>query len=172
MARRAGSPDRSRTAAEPQWLDQRERAAWLALTGVLLRLPGALDSQLQRDSGLSYFDYMVLAVLSEAPDWTRPDEGPRSPRQRLALAAVARGVEARVPWGGLPVAAAGGPPGHRRVADRRWLRGRLQGAAPGHVAAVRAYVFDALTDRQVDQLKVIGVRLLDQVDPGGWRPEL
>lgn len=31
-------------------------------------LPGALDSQLRADSGLTHFEYFVLAVLSEAPD--------------------------------------------------------------------------------------------------------
>lgn len=171
MARRAASPDRSRTAAEPQWLDQRERAAWLALTGVLLKLPGALDSQLQRDSGLSYFDYMVLAVLSEAPDRTRPMKdlallanGSLSRLSHVVSKLESRGWVCRSPLpedGRVTVAS---------LTDEGFAV--IEGAAPGHVAAVRAYVFDALTDRQVDQLKVIGVRLLDQVDPGGWRPEL
>ena len=33
-------------------------------------LPGALDAQLQRDAGVSHFEYMVLAMLSEAPEHT------------------------------------------------------------------------------------------------------
>ena len=33
-------------------------------------LPGALDTQLRRDSGLSHFDYFTLAMLSEAPERT------------------------------------------------------------------------------------------------------
>ena len=42
----------------------------MGLIGVVELLPGALDSQLQRDAGVSHFEYMVLAKLSEAPDRT------------------------------------------------------------------------------------------------------
>jgi hypothetical protein len=30
-------------------------------------LPGAIDAQLQRDSGISFFEYLVLAALPESP---------------------------------------------------------------------------------------------------------
>ena len=52
---------------DARWLDERERAAWLALTSVLIRLPAALDAQLRRDAGISHFEYAVMAGLSEAP---------------------------------------------------------------------------------------------------------
>jgi DNA-binding MarR family transcriptional regulator len=171
MEQGAASPDRSRTTVEPQWLDERERAAWLALTGVLLKLPGVLDSQLQKDSGLSYFDYMVLAVLSEAPTRTMPMKdlamlanGSLSRLSHVVSKLEARGWVCRSPQ-----------PEDRRVTVASLTEKGLavvEAAAPGHVAAVRSYVFEALTARQVDQLKVIGVRVLDQVDPGGWRPDL
>ena len=56
---------------EPRWLNSDEREVWLTLVGVMMKLPGALDAQLQRDAGLSHFEYMVLAGLSEAPERTR-----------------------------------------------------------------------------------------------------
>src|SRR5690349_3789720 len=56
--------------AEPRWLDPDEQAAWLGLTGVLIRLPAVLDTQLQRDAGISHFEYQVLAGLSMADDRT------------------------------------------------------------------------------------------------------
>src|SRR5690606_19066380 len=34
-------------------------------------LPGAVETQLKRDAGLTLFDYHVLAMLSEAPGKTR-----------------------------------------------------------------------------------------------------
>ena len=40
-------------------------------------------------------------------------------------------------------------------------------AAPGHVAAVRALVVDALTAAQLNQLSAISARLLRQLDPEG-----
>src|SRR5690625_3598342 len=60
----------NRRTGEPQWLSAEERNAWLALTGLLVRLPGALDNQLERDSQLSFFEYMVLAMLAEQEDQT------------------------------------------------------------------------------------------------------
>src|SRR5699024_10087017 len=50
---------------EPEWLSAQERGSGLALPGLLVRLPGALDTQLERDAHLSFFEYMVLAMLAE-----------------------------------------------------------------------------------------------------------
>ena len=38
-----------------------ELAAWKSLSTLLFKLPGVLDYQLQRDSALSHFEYLVLA---------------------------------------------------------------------------------------------------------------
>src|SRR3954462_12498221 len=54
----------------PKWLSAEERAVWVRLSAVLELLPGVLDSQLRRDAGLTYFEYYLLAMLSEAPDRT------------------------------------------------------------------------------------------------------
>ena len=43
---------------------------------------------------------------------------------------------------------------------------QLVAAAPGHVAAVREYVIDALTPEQLGQLKAIGDQVHRRVDPG------
>ena len=53
-----------------RWLDEDEQRAWLRLAGVMLKLSPALDSQLQRDSDLTHFDYLCLAMLSETEDRT------------------------------------------------------------------------------------------------------
>src|SRR3954468_15574771 len=53
---------------QPPWLEGIERDAWLSLIGVIIRLPAALDAQLQRDAGLSHFEYMVMVNLSNADD--------------------------------------------------------------------------------------------------------
>ena len=49
---------------------------------MLIELPTALDAQLQRDAGISHFEYQVLAMLSMAPDRTL---------RMTELAAVANG---------------------------------------------------------------------------------
>ncbi len=71
----------------PRWLSPDELRAWLPVGGLLLKLPAALDAQMQRDSGLSHFEYLVLANLSEAPDRTR---------RMSELAALANGSLSRL----------------------------------------------------------------------------
>src|SRR3954454_17327288 len=56
--------------AEPRWLTRAEEQSWIATSGMMMLLPAALDGQLQRDSGLSLFEYFVLSRLSKAPGRT------------------------------------------------------------------------------------------------------
>jgi len=53
-----------------EWLTDDERAAWLRLIAVVRLLPGVLDSQLRTASGLTHYEYFVLARLSDAPPCT------------------------------------------------------------------------------------------------------
>ena len=53
-----------------EWLSDEQQAAWRPFVGLLLRLPAALDAQLQKDAGITQFDYLVLSGLSEAPNRT------------------------------------------------------------------------------------------------------
>ena len=76
MSRRAAayddamaSPDLP-SAASPRWLDAEERATWLSLSRIIVKLPSALDGQLERDADLNYFEYIVMAMLSEQDDRT------------------------------------------------------------------------------------------------------
>ena len=150
---------------EPRWLNEEERQAWLALASVLLRLPAALDTQLQRDAGMSHFEYQVMAAaLSEHPDHT----------MRISdIATLTEGSLARVSQ------AIG------RLENRGWVRrtpdptdgrytlatltedgwAKVVDTAPGHVDAVRGFVFDPLTRAQVRQLTNIGRRIVHAVDP-------
>ena len=150
-------------APEPRWLEGIERDAWLSLIGVIIRLPAALDAQLQRDAGLSHFEYMVMVNLSNADDHVL---------RMSQLAAQCHSSLSRLSH----VVA--------RLERRGWLRrdpcpddGRatlatltddgfatLASAAPGHVDAVRAYVIDALDPEQLGQLSAIGDTILGRLD--------
>lgn len=150
-------------APEPRWLDGIERDAWLSLIGVIIRLPAALDAQLQRDAGLSHFEYMVMVNLSNAEDHVL---------RMSQLAALCHSSLSRLSH----VVA--------RLERRGWLRrepcpddgratlatltddgfAKLASAAPGHVDAVRAYVIDALDPEQLGQLSAIGDTILGRLD--------
>jgi DNA-binding MarR family transcriptional regulator len=148
---------------KPRWLDETERAAWLQLIGVIIRLPAALDSQLQRDAGFSHFEYTVLVHLSNAPDRVL---------RMSRLAALCHSSLSRLSH----VVA--------RLERRGWVRrdpcpddGRatlatltdtgfaeLAAAAPGHVDAVRAYVIDALDAEQLRELTAICDTIMRRMD--------
>jgi DNA-binding MarR family transcriptional regulator len=58
-----------KSAQPPRSLNHLEWSAWLQLVSTFTLLPAALDSQLQRDAGMSHFEFAVMATLSRQPDW-------------------------------------------------------------------------------------------------------
>ena len=147
-----------------RWLDADEREAWLSLIRIVVKLPPLLDAQLERSAGLSFFEYTILAMLSEQPDralrMSRLAALTNASPSRLSHAA--RHLEAR----GLLVREAD-------PADGRCIRALLTGAgydavvaaAPGHVGAVRDLVLGALDRRQLARLRQVNELILRRVDP-------
>jgi DNA-binding MarR family transcriptional regulator len=148
---------------EPRWLKGVEAEAWLRLIGVIIRLPAALDTQLQRDAGLSHFEYTVMVNLSIVPGRVL---------RMSQLAGVCHSSLSRLSH----VVA--------RLERRGWIRrepcpddgratlatltddgfAKLASAAPGHVEAVRSFVIDALDERQLRELTAIGDTILRRLD--------
>lgn len=161
---RAGRRDDPATG--PLWLTPRERRAWLALTGMVIKLPSSLDGQLQRDSGLTFFEYMVLAMLSESS----------SRALRMTQLSVLTGgslsrlshVAKRLESQGL-IMRNSDPNDRRSTVATLTDSGlaKVEGSAPRHVENVRRLVIDALTPTQLDQLAVIGEAVLAGIDPEG-----
>lgn len=149
---------------EPQWLDGDEQRAWLALASLTVRLPSALDARMQREAGITHFEYVVMAVLSMSPEHTlRMSELAEYADSSLSrLSNVAARLEKR---GWL----------HRYPdpEDGRWTLATLTrdglkqvtDAAPGHVGEVRRLIFDAITPTQRRQLTEICQRILTRIDP-------
>ena len=152
------------------WLNDEELAAWLRLIGVVELLPGALDTQLRRDSGVTHFEYMVLAMLSEADErtlqmsWLARRTNATLPRlSHVVRRLEERGLVERSPCPG------DGRATNARLTEAGWEL--VVAAAPGHVDNVRAHVIDALTPEQVTQLREIGDALLARLDPHGVMTE-
>jgi DNA-binding MarR family transcriptional regulator len=149
---------------EVEWLEPEQLRSWMTLAALMIRLPGALDYQLQRDSGLTHFEYTVLAGLSESPG--------RSLRMSN-LAGFANGSLSRLSHVVKRLERRGLVERRPSEEDRRITVAtiteagftQLVEAAPGHVATVRKYVIDALSPEQLEQLKVIGDQILEKVDP-------
>ena len=155
---------------DTRWLDADEQRAWLKLAGVMLRLAPALDSQLQRDSEMTHFEYLSLAMLSEAEGRT------------LRMSALAGLVNASLSRLSHVV---------RKLEERGWVErfpcedskrvtmvrltepGRvvLVAAAPGHVETVRSLVFDGLTGREVAVLERVADHVVSRIDEAGLPTE-
>jgi DNA-binding MarR family transcriptional regulator len=164
-------PDQNPPEAGPRWLTRAEGAAWLSLFGLILKLPSALEAQLQHDSGLSMFEYFVLSSLSMSPGRTqRMSElaffvnGSLSRLSNVVKRLEQRGLVRREP-----------SPENRRhinaiLTDDGWQT--VVAAAPGHVTAVRHLVFDALEPGQAEQLHDIGDRIVQRADPQSTWPAI
>jgi DNA-binding MarR family transcriptional regulator len=159
------SPDLPAAATPTRWLDPEERATWLSLSRIIVKLPTALDGQLERDADLNYFEYIVMAMLSEQEDRTlRMSQLAALTNASLSrLSHVAKRLEARGflrrepdPDDGRYTRALLTDDGMRKVED----------SAAGHVTAVRELVFDALSAAQQRRLREAIDAILVRVDPG------
>ena len=149
---------------EPRWLSAEERAAWLSTAAIMITLPAALDARLQREANLTFFEYMVLAVLSEHADRTMQMSdiaaGVSASLSRLShvvgrLEKQGLLFRARVPGSGRRSSATLTDAGYAKVIA----------AAPGHVSAVRKLFIDALTPADVVTMQRIGMAVAKRVTP-------
>jgi DNA-binding MarR family transcriptional regulator len=142
-----------------RWLTADEQEAWRAFATACQTLFGAIDAQLQRDSGLPHGYYEILVRLSEAPGratrMSQLAEASTSSKSRLSHAVA-------------------------RLEDRGWVRrtscptdrrgqiaeltdegfAALATAAPGHVEQVRRSLIDLLSTEQIEQLRQISESII------------
>ncbi len=156
---------------DTQWLNDAERAAWLRLVAVVELLPGVLDSQLRVESGLTHFEYFVLAMLSETPGRTlrMTSLAQRTNATLPRLSHVAHRLEDRGLVERFPCPEDGRAT-NVRLTGAGW--DAVVAAAPGHVETVRRHLLDPLTPEQLEQLRGIGDALLSRLDPAGQMTSL
>jgi DNA-binding MarR family transcriptional regulator len=166
----ADHTDLDPAAPDAPWLTPTEGAAWWPLSGLISKLPAALEQQLQRDAGISHFEYIVLSQLSVAPGRTL---------RMSDLAELANGSLSRLSHA------------MKRLEHRGWVRrepcpengryinailsedgyAKVTATAPGHVRAVRELVIDALSPAQLRQLREIGEVIMRRIEPEpAWPP--
>jgi DNA-binding MarR family transcriptional regulator len=137
-----------------QWLTEEEQQAWRALLIACQTLFGAIDAQLQHDSGLPHGYYEILVRLSESPGramrMSQLAEASTSSKSRLSHA-VAR-LEERG-WIKRTICATDRRGQVAQLTDEGFAA--LAAAAPGHVDQVRRYLIDRLSPEQISQLRAI-----------------
>jgi DNA-binding MarR family transcriptional regulator len=154
----AAAPALTEPADCTRWLDSEEQRAWRAFLQAAARVDEALDRQLQRDAGMPHAYYQVLAMLSEAPDRTL---------RMSELAGLTTSSASRLSHAVARLEEKGWVRRDRHPTDRRGALAvltdvgwdALVAAAPGHVNAVRAAIFDRLDPEQVAGLRAISERI-------------
>jgi len=138
-------------------LNNHEWSAWLQLMATFTLLPAAIDSQLQREAGMTHFEFGVMAALS------------RQPGRRLQLkdlAVIANGslsrlshVISRLERQGWVrrVSGSKGRATNAELTDKGYRK--LMHAGPIHFQEVRRLVFDVLTPDEVKDLRRVTSRL-------------
>ena len=134
-------------ATRSPWLDDDEQELWQSLLTIVIALPAALDRQLQRDAGISNFEYGVLARLSGAEqatlrlsDLARDCDGTLPRLSKVMDRLETRGWVTRRP----------DPTDGRYTLATLTAAGRekVGASAPEHVAKVKQLVLDPLTAAQ------------------------
>jgi DNA-binding MarR family transcriptional regulator len=151
-----------RAAPEDYWLDADQQQTWRHLVALMSTLPAALESDLQRTAGLTMFEYLVLANLSEADDATlRMTE--LAYRASSSLSRLSHVVS--------------------RLAKRGWVlkrpctkdgrvsevvlteagRAMVVQAAPDHARRVQELVIEPLTQRQLKALGDAAAAVVERI---------
>ncbi|MFM9612013.1 MarR family transcriptional regulator [Streptomyces sp. V2] len=132
---------------QPRWLSAQELRIWRSFSDLSLVMEDALDQQLRHDSGMSHLNYSMLVILSEQPEkrlrMTDLAEKLRIARTRLSYTVARMEEEGWVRREDSP----GDKRAQLAVLTEAGMAA-LAEAAPGHVALVRATVFDRLTPEQ------------------------
>ena len=139
---------------EDPWLSDEQQSVWRAFLRMSGGLTECIERDLQQGAGMPHAYYLILAMLSEAPD--------RSLRMNQ-LAAVVRASQSRVSHAIARLEDAGWvrripAPGDRRgqiatLTDAGFER--LLEVAPGHAETVRSIMFDPLSPEQLAQFGTI-----------------
>jgi DNA-binding MarR family transcriptional regulator len=147
----------------PGWLDDVQQDSWRAFAAAMVKLPWALECQLQRDAGLSFIEYHALARLSENSGHTlRMSELAQVTNASLSrLSHLIKRLERRNLVRREPDPTDGRYT--NAILTRAGLR-LLTASAPAHVAKVRELVIDALSPAELRALRTASERILHQIE--------
>ena len=141
------------------WLSSQEREGWLFISSIIFSLTRKMENQLQTEAGISFVEYMVLAMLSESKDLSLTMTELAITTNTLP-ARLSR-VVARLEKDGYVRRSLSAE--YRRVSICHLLPAgeqKIHEVAPSHVGEVRRQIFDHLTPEQVEQLAEIGKAVL------------
>ncbi|PRY44932.1 MarR family winged helix-turn-helix transcriptional regulator [Umezawaea tangerina] len=148
----------------PEALNPAELSAWTSLLGTVIWLPAALDTHMQRETGLSHSEYQVLWWLSVSDGGTRRmgDLADTASVTASHLSRIATRMEKRG-WIGRRPDSADGRQTIAYLTDSGWAKVAV--CQPHYTTALRALVFDRLDPTQLTQLETIMTGILTPLKP-------
>ncbi|NLE78838.1 MAG: MarR family transcriptional regulator [Rhodococcus sp.] len=152
----------ARQGTPTRWLDSQQQDAWRSLIALVTRLPAALDTQLQRESKLTHFEYFVLAELSESPE-RRLQLSTLAQQANASLSRLSHVITKMERAGWVERKKVTGCRGSQAVLTDTGMATIVE-AAPAHVESVRTMIFDGLDADQVHQLSDVARAMLTQLD--------
>ena len=141
------------------WLSDEQQRAWRTYLEMTAALARRIERDLQSAAGMPHAYYMILAMLSEAPD--------RSMRMH-ELADIVQASQSRLSHAVARLEESGWVRREQAKGDRRGQLAiltddglaRLTEVAPSHAKTVRTIMFDPLSDRLLRQLQEICTTVL------------
>lgn len=170
MPAQVSYPDGVTASHPPPGLRGEQLATWAEIATLLVRLPAALDAQLQRDSGVTHYEHGLLTAL-DAADGRRLRMSVLAGYANSTLSRLSRAISRleKKEWVRREVDPGDGrftlavltQEGHRQVAR----------ATPAHHALVQELVFGSLTGAQARQLAAASRRITAAIDDTPvWAP--
>ena len=151
-----------------RWLTEDELASWFPLAGVMLKLNPTLDTQLQRDSDLTHFDYLCLAMLSETSDWTMSMSA-LAGRTNASLSRLSHVISKLERRGWVSRCRSDISRRVTLVTMTEVGYDVLVAAAPGHVETVRSLIYDGLSEEDVADLRRLMSHILERIETSGLK---
>jgi len=144
------------------WLDADQQQNWRHLVALLMTLPTVLESDLQRTAGITMFEYLVLANLSEADEATlrMTDLAYRANSSLSRLSHVVSRLAKRGWVRKRPCATDG------RVSEvvlTKTGRAKVVRAAPDHACLVQELVIAPLTRTELKALGASAATIVDRI---------
>jgi DNA-binding MarR family transcriptional regulator len=137
--------------------------AWRALMLMIRKVQAALERQLQRDAQMTHASYQVLVVLSQ-PNQDAPGMSELAQRLGWSQSRLSHAMAwlEKSGWAQRIPSPTDGRSYLAQLTDKG--RQKLAEAAPGHVAAARHLVIDALTREQQRSLAQISEAITARAD--------
>lgn len=145
------------------WLTDEQQRVWRTYLGMQAALFERVERELQSSAGMPMAYYLVLAMLSEAPDETlRMSQLAR--QSQMSQSRLSHAVS-RLEGSGWVTRSPASDDKRGQLAHLTDAgRARLIEVAPSHAETVRSLMFDGLSDRQLVELGEISRLVLDRIE--------